>query len=205
MPGIDESSYYLSPNAKFVPDQKGRMNLYPSYTAGAYAVIVEVDVETGKISIVKQVYVSDCGNVINPLLLDGQHHGGLAQGIGGELFEDLIYDSDGQLLSSTFIDYLIPTSMEVPDSTILHMVTPSPVTLGGFKGGAEGACIVAPYGLANAVEDALDSMVLRQPLSPENVWRETPNTLKERISCFNNDGVRNGLDPFRNRLFKAHP
>jgi aerobic carbon-monoxide dehydrogenase large subunit len=171
-PGIDESAYYVSPNAKFIPDEKGRLNLYPSYTGGAYAVVVEVDAETGKVSIVKQVFVSDCGNIINPLMLDGQHQGGLVQGIGGAMFEDLVYDSEGQLLSSTFMDYLIPSSMEVPDSTIVHMMTPSPLTRGGFKGGAEGGCIVAPYGLTNAVDDALNTIVLRQPLSPENVWRE---------------------------------
>jgi aerobic carbon-monoxide dehydrogenase large subunit len=171
-PGIDESAYYLSPNAKFIPDEYGRSNLYPSYTGGAYAVIVEVDNESGKVSIVKQVFVSDCGNIINPRMLDGQHQGGLAQGIGGAMFEDLPYDSNGQLLASTFMDYLIPSSMEVPDSTIVHMTTPSPLTRGGFKGGAEGGTIVAPYGLTNAVDDALDAITLRQPLSPENTWRE---------------------------------
>jgi aerobic carbon-monoxide dehydrogenase large subunit len=179
-PGIDESAYYLSPNAKFIPDESGRMNLYPSYTGGAYAVIVEVDVETGKVRILKQVFVSDCGNIINPLMLDGQHQGGLAQGIGGAIFEDLPYDSNGQLLSSTFMDYLIPSSMEVPDSTIVHMETPSPVTRGGFKGGAEGGCIVAPYGLTNAVDDALDAITLRQPLSPENMWREISSEKNEQ-------------------------
>jgi carbon-monoxide dehydrogenase large subunit len=176
-PGIEESSYYLSPNAKFLPDEKGRLNLYPSYTSGAYAVIVELDPETGKITIVKQVYVSDCGNIINPLLLDGQLTGGLAQGIGGALFEELVYDKDAQLVSSTFMDYLLPTSLDVPEVNLVHMKTPSPLTFGGFKGAAEGTCIVAPYGLANAVHDALNSSWLRgtlnnQPLSPENIWRE---------------------------------
>lgn len=172
-PGIEETARYVLPNIRYTPDEKGRLNLYPSETAGAYGVIVDVDMETGKLKIEKQVFVSDCGNIINPLTLDGQIQGGVAQGIGGAIFEDLIYDSNGELLSSTFIDYLLPTALDVPDVVIEHMVTPSPVTLGGYKGAAEGGCITPPYGLTNAVEDALTPLkakMLKQPLSPENVW-----------------------------------
>jgi carbon-monoxide dehydrogenase large subunit len=172
-PGIEETARYVIPNIKYIPDDKGRLNLYPSETAGAYSVIVDVDVQTGKVKIEKQVFVSDAGNIINPLLLEGQIQGGIAQGIGGAMFEDLVYDSDGQLLSSTFIDYLVPTAMEIPDVFVYHLVTPSPITVGGFKGAGEGGCIPPPYGLANAVEDALVPLkgrMLKQPLSPENVW-----------------------------------
>ena len=90
------------------------------------------------------------------------------------MYEDLVYDKEGQLLSSTFMDYLLPTAMETPDVDVIHMVTPSPVTLGGFKGGGEGGCIMPPYGIANAVEDAIAPLVanmLLQPASPENVWK----------------------------------
>jgi carbon-monoxide dehydrogenase large subunit len=170
-PGIEETARYITPNIRYIPDEKGRLNLYPSETAGAYGVIVEVDTTSGKIKIEKQVFVSDCGNIINPLTLDGQIQGGVAHGIGGAIFEDLFYDSEGQLMSSTFLDYLLPTAMEVPDVEVIHMVTPSPVTLGGFKGAAEGGCITPPYGITNAVEDALNKFVLLQPLSPEHVWR----------------------------------
>ena len=90
------------------------MNLYPSETAGAYGVIVQVDINSGKVKVEKQVFVSDCGNIINPMTLDGQIQGGVAHGIGGAMFEDLVYDSEGQLLSSTFLDYLLPTAMEIP-------------------------------------------------------------------------------------------
>ncbi|MCL4518297.1 MAG: molybdopterin-dependent oxidoreductase, partial [Thaumarchaeota archaeon] len=157
-----------------LPDDKGRLNLYPSETAGAYGVIVEVDVNTGKVKIEKQVFVSDSGRIINPMTLDGQIQGGVAHGIGGAMYEDLVYDQEGQLLSSTFMDYLLPTSMETPDVDVIHMVTPSPVTLGGFKGGGEGGCIMPPYGITNAVEDAIAPLVanmLLQPASPENVWK----------------------------------
>ncbi|HKW05036.1 MAG TPA: molybdopterin cofactor-binding domain-containing protein, partial [Nitrososphaerales archaeon] len=173
-PGIEETARYVFPNIKYIPDEKGRLNLYPSETSGAYGVIVSVDIETGKLSIEKQVFVSDCGRIINPLTLDGQIQGGVIQGIGGAIFEDLVYDSNGELLSSTFMDYLLPTAPDVPGVEIAHMVTPSPVTLGGFKGAAEGGCITPPYGLTNAIEDALSPVkarMLRQPLSPENVWR----------------------------------
>ena len=173
-PGIDETARYITPNIRYIPDEKGRMNLYPSETAGAYGVIVQVDINSGKVKVEKQVFVSDCGNIINPMTLDGQIHGGVAHGIGGAMFEDLIYNSEGQLLSSTFLDYLLPTAMEIPDLEIIHMVTPSPVTLGGFKGAAEGGCITPPYGISNAVEDALiplGASALLQPLSPENVWK----------------------------------
>jgi len=173
-PGIDETARYITPNIRYIPDEKGRMNLYPSETAGAYGVIVQVDINSGKVKVEKQVFVSDCGNIINPMILDGQIQGGVAHGIGGAMFEDLVYDSEGQLLSSTFLDYLIPTAMEIPDLEIIHMVTPSPITLGGFKGAAEGGCITPPYGISNAVEDALTPLranALLQPLSPENVWK----------------------------------
>jgi carbon-monoxide dehydrogenase large subunit len=182
-PGIEETARYVIPNINYIPDEVGRMNLYPSETAGAYSVIVDVDVETGKVKIERQVFVSDAGNIINPLLLEGQIHGGIAHGIGGALFEDLVYDSDGHLLSSTFIDYLLPTALEVPDVTVLHSVTPSPVTLGGFKGAGEGGCIPPPYGITSAVEDALApirAMMSKQPLSPENVWGATKADAEKR-------------------------
>ena len=173
-PGFDETAKYVTPNIRYIPDEKGRMNLYPSETSGAYGVIVNVDIHTGKVKIEKQVFVSDCGNIINTMNLDGQIQGGIASGIGGAIFEDLVYTKDGELLSSTFLDYLVPTAMEIPDVEVLHMITPSPVTLGGFKGAGEGGTITPPYGIANAVQDALDPLnvsVLSQPLSPENVWK----------------------------------
>jgi aerobic carbon-monoxide dehydrogenase large subunit len=173
-PGLEETAHYVSSgNVTHVPDSKGRISSYPSITAGAYAVIVDVDVRTGKVKIVDQVLLSDCGNIINPLTLDGLLEGGVIQGIGGAFFEELPYDQTGQLQSGTFMDYLLPTALDSPDVKILHMTTPSPFTLGGFKGGAEGGSIPPPYGLTSAVEDALTpfkTSMMAQPLSPENVW-----------------------------------
>jgi carbon-monoxide dehydrogenase large subunit len=161
-PGIDETATYMVNPAG-----------YPAWSYGAYGVIVRTDIETGKISIEKQVFVSDVGNIINPLILDGQIVGGIAQGIGGAVFEELVYSENAELLSSTFIDYLIPTSLDIPTNIqVDHMITPSPNTLGGFKGAAEGGCVVPPYGLTNAVVDSLVPFgvtSIKQPLSPENI------------------------------------
>jgi carbon-monoxide dehydrogenase large subunit len=173
-PGLEALAHYITPNIRYVPDEKHRLNMYPSYTSGAYGVIVEVDPASGRVQILRQVFVDDCGNIINPLLVEGQALGGVAQGIGGAMFEELLYGADGQFLSSTFTDYLLPSAMEVPDAQVLHVVTPSPVTLGGFKGAGEGGCIPPPPALTNAVEDALRPFgvrMLAQPLSPQNVWR----------------------------------
>ena len=100
----------LEETARYVLPKSG----YPTWGAGAYGVIVEVDVETGKFEMEKQIVVSDSGRVLNPLTLDGQIIGGIAQGIGGAIFEDVVYDSQGSLLSSTFVDYLIPTALDIP-------------------------------------------------------------------------------------------
>jgi len=97
----------------------------------------------------------DCGTMLNPMLVDGQLHGGLAQGIGAALSEELRYDESGQLLSRTFMDYAIPTAETMPPMTIGHVETPSPHTPGGMKGMAEGGTIGAPATIANAVADAL--------------------------------------------------
>src|SRR5579875_4084758 len=99
-----------------------------------HLVSVEVDPETGYVKLLKYYIVDDSGVLINPMTAHGQVHGALAHGIGGAMYEDLVYDKEGQLLSSTFMDYLLPTAMETPDVDVIHMVTPSPVTLGGFKG-----------------------------------------------------------------------
>lgn len=161
----------LEETARYVIPKSG----YPTWGAGAYAVIVDVDIETGKFSIEKQIVVSDSGRVLNPLTLDGQIIGGMAQGIGGAIFEDVVYDSQGSLLSSTFVDYLIPTALEIPtDVTVYHMGSATDSVIGGAKGAGEGGAIFPAYGLTNAVIDALsDFRVERisQPLSPENVWK----------------------------------
>lgn len=110
--------------------------------------------------------------MINPLIVDGQVHGGTAQGIGGALLEHLVYDENGQLLSQTLMDYLLPTSLDVPNIEVHHLETPSPSTLGGFKGMGEGGAIAPLPALANAVTDALAPFgvsVDSLPLSPDRI------------------------------------
>jgi len=141
--------------------------------AGVHAMILEVDPETMGVEVKKYVVVHDCGTVINPLILEGQVQGGVAQGIGNAFYENLIFDDNGQLLNGTFMDYLVPTALEVPPVTAGHTVTPSPLNPLGIKGAGEaGAIPVGPL-FAQAVEDALHDAgleILEIPLSPNRLW-----------------------------------
>jgi carbon-monoxide dehydrogenase large subunit len=118
------------------------------------AVAVEVDPETGDVHVLDAVLVSDCGVVINPTVVEGQHQGGFTQGLGTVLFEEVRYDDEGQPLTSTLIDYAIPEAPDVPRLRVVHRQTPSPVA-GGFRGVGEAAIIAAPAVIAGAVADAL--------------------------------------------------
>jgi carbon-monoxide dehydrogenase large subunit len=141
--------------------------------SGVHAMILEVDPETAMVTIHKYVVVHDCGKVINPLILDGQIRGGVAQGIGNAFYEKVIYDKNGQLLTASFMDYLIPTSMEVPSVVVAHLETPSPLNPLGTKGAGEaGAIPVGPL-FAQAIEDALPEYnleILEIPLSPNRLF-----------------------------------
>ncbi|MGV2385889.1 MAG UNVERIFIED_CONTAM: molybdopterin-dependent oxidoreductase, partial [Thermobifida fusca] len=119
--------------------------------------------------------VEDCGVMIKPLVVEGQIHGGVAQGIGSALFEEMVYDEDGQLLTTTFMDYLLPTALDVPHIATRHLETPSPNTIGGIKGMGEGGAIAPAAVIAGAVEDALSEIgpvwISEVPLTPERVLR----------------------------------
>jgi carbon-monoxide dehydrogenase large subunit len=158
-PGL-ESSDYFGPK-------------YGATASGTHAVIVDIDPETMDLKILKYVIVHDCGEVINPLILDGQIHGGVTQGIGDAFYEKLSYSADGQLVSGSFMDYLLPTSMETPRFEVAHVTTPSPLNPLGIKGAGEaGAIPVGPL-FAQAVEDALGEKgieILEIPLSPSQLW-----------------------------------
>ncbi len=141
--------------------------------SGVHAMILEVDLQTMQIEILKFVVVHDCGEVINPLILDGQIQGGVAQGIGNAFYEQLIYDENGQLLNATFMDYLLPTALDVPRIETDHVTTPSPLNPLGIKGAGEaGAIPVGPL-FAQALENALavpGLEILEIPLSPWRLW-----------------------------------
>jgi carbon-monoxide dehydrogenase large subunit len=148
----------------------------PQYGAtanGAHAMIIEVDPETMMVEIKRYVSVEDCGTVLNPLILEGQIHGGVALGISNSFYEQLIYDENGQLLNASLMDYVLPTATEIPRMEIGHEETRSPLNPLGSKGAGEAGAIPVPSLFAQAVEDALSDYeleVLEMPLSPNRLF-----------------------------------
>ena len=157
-PGLEATRYFTPPRGTF--------------SNGVHACLVEVDPETGMLRVLRYVVVHDCGRVLNPMILEGQIHGGVAQGLGGVFWEKLAYDSQAQPLSTTFMDYLVPTAAEVPSVDVAHVETPSPLNPLGVKGAGEAGVIPVPAVVAQAVEDALHPFGVRiteMPLSPDRV------------------------------------
>ncbi len=156
---------------------------YGATASGSHAMILEVDPETMMIEIRRYVLVEDCGTVINPLIVEGQLHGGVALGIGNSYYEQLMYDENGQLLNASFADYLIPTASEVPRVEIGHEETPSPLNPLGNKGVGEGGCIPVPAVFAQALEDALADYaieILEVPMSPDKLFELLQGKGKEQ-------------------------
>ena len=149
--------------------------LQSTYSNGAHAAVVEVDPETGTVRILKYVAVDDCGTMINPMVVEGQIHGGIAHGIGNALLEEIVYDGAGQLVTGTLMDYALPRASDVPSLEVHHVVTPSPLNPLGVKGAGEGGTLPAPAAIANAVADALRPLgveVTEMPLTRERLWRK---------------------------------
>jgi carbon-monoxide dehydrogenase large subunit len=133
---------------------------------------VEVDRGTGYVRLLKYVVAHDCGTVINPTIVEGQVHGGVAQGVGGALFEEMVYDAEGQLLTGTLMDYLVPSATDLPRIDTVHLEYPSPRNPLGMKGLGEGGAISPPAAIANAIDDALAPLGVRiteTPASPARV------------------------------------
>jgi CO/xanthine dehydrogenase Mo-binding subunit len=136
--------------------------------------IVEVDINTGQVTFLKYLAVHDVGTVVNPRSLQGQIRGGIAQGIGLSLYEEVRYSSEGQNLTATMNDYLVPTIAEIPNVEIYHLETPSPFTAYGVKGGGEGGRMVSPPAVTSAVEDALKPFGIKideMPITSEKIFR----------------------------------
>ena len=145
-----------------------------TFPFGTHVAVVEVDVETGRVDLVRYVAVDDCGNQVNPLIVDGQVHGGVAQGVAQALFEEASYDEAGNLLTTTLADYLVPAASELPSFTLGRTVTPSPSNVLGVKGVGETGAIASTPAVVNAVLDALAPYGVTQidmPVTPERVWR----------------------------------
>ncbi len=148
--------------------------LQSTYSSGAHAAVVEVDRETGTVRLLRYVAVDDCGTMINPMVVEGQVHGGIAHGVGNALLEEIVYDARGQLLTGTLMDYALPRAADLPPFVVHHVVTPSPLNPLGVKGAGEGGTLPAPAAIANAVADALRPLaveVREMPLTRERLWR----------------------------------
>ncbi len=155
-PGLKEGAFYDPSNFTF--------------PAGCYICEVEVDPETGKVDVIQFVAADDFGNIINPMIVEGQVHGGLAQGIGQALLEDTTYDRSGQLLTASYMDYTMPRASDLPSFNVSHQCTPTPSNPLGIKGCGEAGAIGSPPALINAVTNAIGNNNLTMPASPQNVW-----------------------------------
>ena len=171
-PGLHVTETFSFTGAKS-PDQQDRVNSSNTYGFMADICEVEVDVETGAVKILKYVSVHDAGTIINPKILEGQIYGGALHGIAGALFEEQVYDENGQCLTATLVDYECPYSTEAPKLDIGHIETPSPLTPLGSKGAGESSSETAPACIAGAVADALAPLgvnITELPLTPRKVW-----------------------------------
>jgi carbon-monoxide dehydrogenase large subunit len=155
-PGLEAAEFYSPKSGVFA--------------FGAHAAIVEVELDTCDIKIHRYVVMHDCGKIINPMIVEGQIYGGVAQGIGGAFYERLVYDDDAQLINASFMDFLIPYATEVPTVDVFHTETPSPNNPLGIKGVGEAGVIPANAVIANALSDALDVPIDRMPVSPLAIY-----------------------------------
>ncbi len=155
-PGLEGRDYYS-------PTQS-------TFANGMHAAIVETDVDTGEIKVLRYCVVHDCGNLINPMIVEGQVHGGVAQGVAGALYERMVYDGSGQLLNASFMDFLMPYASEIPKIEIDHLETPSPLNPLGIKGAGEAGVIPGMAVFASAIEDAEGFRITRMPISPSELF-----------------------------------
>jgi carbon-monoxide dehydrogenase large subunit len=160
-PGLEASYYYKAPTP---------------YANSTHIAVVDVDPKTGYTKILRYVVSEDCGRMINPMIVDGQIAGGVAQGLGLAMYEHHQYDDNGQILTTSLMDYLIPSAVDVPHMEFGHLETPCPISVGGIKGMGEGGAVAPPPAVANAISDALSPLngwkpVEKLPMSPEVVYR----------------------------------
>jgi carbon-monoxide dehydrogenase large subunit len=148
--------------------------IFGTSATAAHLAVVEVNPQTYQVRVERFIVAEDCGRIVNPMIVDGQVHGGVAQGIGAALFEEVVFNDDGQPLTASLVDYLIPTAAEIPDIEVVHIEADSPTTLGGYRGMGEGGTIGAPAAIANALSDALSPLgieITDLPATPERLHR----------------------------------
>ncbi|MEQ1776226.1 MAG: molybdopterin cofactor-binding domain-containing protein [Burkholderiales bacterium] len=180
-PGLQAKFVWQVPTGGALPSADGVVQIYPCYSFEAHIVYVEIDADTMRPDIKKYVCGHDCGVMINPDIVHGMTYGGIAHGIGAALYEKFVYSDDGQLMSGTFMDYLIPSAMEIPAINIVDHCTPSPLTTFGQKGSGEGGYLGAPAGIANAINDALAPLGVNLnvlPLTQDAIWRAITTNAK---------------------------
>jgi 2-furoyl-CoA dehydrogenase large subunit len=173
-PGLQASFVWQVPTGGMLPTADGRIQMYPCYSFEAHIVYVEIDPHTGVPALGRYVCGHDCGVMINPDIVHGMTYGGIAHGIGAALYERFAYSDAGQLQSQTFMDYLMPSALEVPPIDIVDHCTPSPLTTFGQKGSGEAGYLGAPAAIASAVNDALAPLgatIDALPMTPHEIWR----------------------------------
>jgi aerobic carbon-monoxide dehydrogenase large subunit len=192
-PGLEEVNFFDPENFVF--------------PFGAHAAFVDVDPETGKVELVRYVAVDDCGPAINPMLIEGQVHGGIVHGVGQALFEQMVYDENGQLVTGTFVDYALPTAAELPSFETDRTETPSPANTLGVKGVGEAGTIAASPAVVNAVVDALRPLgvdFIDMPLTPMRVWQaiqaaqgrgDGPRATEQGVDAGDRGGGASGAGP----------
>jgi 2-furoyl-CoA dehydrogenase large subunit len=154
-PGLEVTHVMQVPTGTALPTADGRVQMYPCHSFEFHVVLAAIDPDLGKTELRRYVIGHDCGTVINPNIVKGMTLGGIAHGIGAALMEEFVYDEDGQMTSQSFMDYLLPSSHEVPHVEIVHLCTPSPFTVFGQKGSGESGYLGAPAAVASAINDAV--------------------------------------------------
>jgi 2-furoyl-CoA dehydrogenase large subunit len=157
-PGLEVTHVMQVPTGNALPTADGRVQMYPCHSFEFHVVLAAIDPDLGRTELRRYVIGHDCGTVINPHIVKGMTLGGIAHGIGAALMEEFVYDEDGQMLSQSFMDYLLPSSHEVPNVEIVHHCTPSPFTVLGQKGSGESGYLGAPAAIASAINDAVSSL-----------------------------------------------
>jgi 2-furoyl-CoA dehydrogenase large subunit len=173
-PGLQEKFVWEVPTGGMLPTADGRIQMYPCHSFEAHVVLASIDPATGATKLHRYVCGHDCGTMISPDVVHGMTYGGIAHGIGAALMEKFAFSEDGQLQSGTFMDYLIPTSNEVPAITIVDHCTPSPLTEFGQKGSGEAGYLGSPAAIASALNDALaprGASIDYLPMTPQALWR----------------------------------
>ena len=172
-PGLQEKFVWEVPTGGQLPTADGRVQMYPCHSFESHVVLASIDPETCKVTLRRYVCGHDCGVMISPDVVHGMTYGGIAHGLGAALMEKFSYSDEGQLLSGTFMDYLLPTSAEVPAITIVDHCTPSPLTEFGQKGSGEAGYLGSPAAIASAVNDALatrGASIDYLPMTPQAIW-----------------------------------